>query len=206
MGLNGKNQHFYFDVCDTKFKTKLVETKKNLQNFLRFNSELSHLQEIIMREVSNFNVDARVHFYFYNPDDIIWSIAYMKSSCTYESLPMFNVIVDYSEGDILHIYNGYLVFSKRKTDLSGVINKYFHKDEYNYFMSKAIGGIALINADIMNSLGSILQCINWNTKLEYYLKKSKYVFQTSICRASVILLEKKGNLLMILSCFISVIL
>ena len=95
----------------------------------------------------------RIRMWYYNPDDIIWSLAYMAEHGTIDSLPMFNFYLDCVERDIQYTYHAYLVYSGEVSRLDLINKLYFYNDDFNYFMLKQVGELAPINFEIMKLMG-----------------------------------------------------
>lgn len=153
IGLKGENQIIFEDICETKFNEKFKEMNTKLFNYLKFNNELVRLSEIIISDIQMLKENVRIRVWYYNPDDIIWSLAHLAEHNTIDGLPMFNVYLDCIERDIQYTYHGYLVYSGKAVGYELIKKTYFHKDDFNYFVAKQLGGFASINSEIMELTG-----------------------------------------------------
>ncbi|NJD01644.1 MAG: hypothetical protein FIA99_03370 [Ruminiclostridium sp.] len=111
VGLKGENGLIFEDICETKFNEKYNEMNTKLLNYLRFNNELVQLSEMIASDIHMLKENLRIRVWYYNPNDIIWSLAHMAEYNTIDGLPMFNVYLDCVERDVQYNYHGYLKYS-----------------------------------------------------------------------------------------------
>lgn len=153
VGLKGENGLIFEDICETKFIEKYKEMNKKLLNYLAFNNELVQLSEMISSDIHMLNESVRLRMWYYNPNDIIWSLAHMAEYNTIDGLPMFNVYLDCIERDVQYNYHGYLVYSGGSIGYDLIKKIYFHNDDFNYFTLKQIGEIASVNSELMELIG-----------------------------------------------------
>lgn len=153
VGLKGENGLTFEDICETKFNEKFNELNIKLLNYLQFNNELVRLSEMIVSDIHMLKENVRMRMWYYNPNDIIWSLAHMAEYNTIDGLPMFNFYLDCTERDIQYNYYGYLVYSGESIGYDLIKKIYFHNDDFNYFTYKQLGGIASINSELMELLG-----------------------------------------------------
>jgi len=152
-GITGENPIIFNDICETKFRKKWEQIRENLELFLQFNSELKLLTEKIFSDISSLKENIRVRFWYYNPDDIIWSLFHCIGNNTIDGLPMFNVDLDCTESNIHYSYHAYLIYYGESVDYNFIQKYYFSNDDFSYFIIKQCGEIAQINSNIMDAIG-----------------------------------------------------
>lgn len=153
IGFSGDNLLVFEDILETRFENKYKEFKNYLLNYLHFNDELCELTKKIFAVMEEMRENIRIQVYYYNPDDIIWSLAHFASTNSIESLPMFYISLDCLESGYQCIFHGYLVYSGESIKYDILKLLHFSNDDFNYFVYKQLGQIALLNEEIMCEIG-----------------------------------------------------
>lgn len=135
-GLDGNNQHKFFNICESTQRNRLAEIKEKCQ-ITTFNNAnwLKHIQQIF-DHLESLNSPFRMMIHIYSPKSVFDSMVRTTMGLPHDYLPMYIIYADFLEKDELLIFHGQLTWNGKEPNSTDIVS--FFKDEKNVFMSKFI--------------------------------------------------------------------
>lgn len=152
-GINGGSLIYYYNQCLSKYKAKVIEIKEAVKNSLYLNQEWEEEIDTIFGELINDKRDFRINVSIFNPEDIFGTIACIPFSNFADCVPQYQVVVEYFNENIIKTFYGIINWEREGVKFNQIINKYFYRNDFNYFTARQLHSIHEIDSKIMNDMG-----------------------------------------------------
>ncbi len=153
MGIDGSNQELYINQTHSKNKPKLSEIRDNAVNCLIFNGTWKYHVLSIFNNIGIENNEFRIALNIFNTDRILEAIAGAAYYGMLSYLPCYDFLIDYTTKNKYIIYHGKVTWNGVKRGFKELLRRFFPNDPFDYFMKRQLGGLAELDAPMMEYLG-----------------------------------------------------
>jgi len=152
-GFNGIGLYYYYNQCLSKYESKVSNIQKDVKQCLFSNENWEEEIDVIFEKLKNEQKEFRINISIFNPVDIFGVIASISLYNIKDSIPYYQIMIEYLDENIIEIYRGIIEWENKEITFNQIFKKYFYGDKFNYFLAKQDNSIYKINSKLMMDMG-----------------------------------------------------